>query len=1069
MRRVNGWWSGILLVASAAVATAASGQAPAATAGGAPAGTPKGRFDDLKLREVGPVVGGRVSRVCGVAGDPRVYYAASAQGGVWKSEDGGRSWKPIFDDQPVASIGSVAVAPSDPNVVWVGSGEANIRGNVIGGRGIFRSTDAGKSWTRVWDGSGQVGALAVAPADPDIAFAAVLGHAFGPNAERGVYRTLDGGATWKQVLSVDADTGASDVAIDPDNPRIVFAGTWQARRTPWSLTSGGPGSGLYRSTDGGETWTRLAGHGLPAGIWGKVGVAVAPSEDDRVYALIEAEDGGLFRSDDGGDTWKHVNDHHALRQRAWYYSTLTVDPVSADVVWFPQVNLLRTLDGGRTIQAVTGTHHGDHHDLWIDPSDHQRMIVATDGGVEISLDGGAHWTWPRLPVAELYNIDADDRVPYHVGGTMQDFGTASGPSDSLRDDGIFAGDWLVTGGGEAGDFAYDRSQPGIVYAGEYGGVLTVADEATGETRNVSIYPTDPSGHAASDLRYRFQWTAPIAVAPGAPGEPDVIYHGANVLFRSTDRGRTWQAISPDLTRNDPVRQQWSGGPITGDNTGVEVYDTIFSIAVSPLAPATLWVGTDDGLVQVTHDSGSVWSDVTPPGMPEWGTVETIEASPHDAGEAWVVVDTRRLDDLRPHLFRTSDGGTSWSDLSRGLPQDESLLVVREDPARTGLLYAGTERGLYLSFDGGATWQRLHANLPTVAITDLAVRHGDLVVGTSGRGIWILDDLSPIRGWSEAIAGENVHLFAPRPAIRWSLGSGWNTGKGTTNPPRGLVVDYWLREAAEGEVTLEILDADGRTVRRLSSTAEPPAHAEDDPDEPTKAPEAALSAAAGLHRAVWDLNWKGARRLEDAKIDAGDPTRGPRALPGSYTLRLSVGGKQQTASAEVAPDPRSRVPAAELASQLDTALDLRQGIDAVENDVRRLRAMREQADELFRRLADDPDAAALVEAAGRLSKAAGGLEARFHNPKAQVVYDILAQKGGTQLLSNLIFLYSNVIDGDGAPTQGMTETAAALRDQRADLERELAKLESGELADVDRISGELGLPRVLLPAPAADGD
>ena len=1024
---------------------------------------PKGRFDGLKLRSIGPAVGGRVSRVAGVAGDPRTYWAATSQGGVWKSTDGGSSWKPVFDDQPVASIGSIAVAPSDPNVVYVGSGEANIRGNVIVGRGIFRSTDGGASWSHVWKQIGQIGTMAVHPTNSDVAFAAVLGDPFAPNPERGVYRTTDGGSTWKQVLRRDADTGASDVAIDPSNPRVVFAGLWQARRRPWELTSGGPGSGLWRSTDGGTTWKQLTGDGLPGGIWGKVGVAVAPSDGRRVYALIEAAEGGLFRSDDGGSSWERINAHRALRQRAWYYTTLTVDPVRPDVVWFPQVPLLRTIDGGRTIQYVEGTHHGDHHDLWIDPRDPKRMIVGHDGGVDVTLDGGESWTMPPLSIAQFYVVDADRRTPYRVGGTIQDQGTASATSNSLRDEGIVLGDWRTVGGGESGGFAFDPFAPGVTYAGEYGGIVTVHDEASDESRNVSIYPTNPSGHGAAELRVRFQWTAPIAVSPHVPDE---LYHGANVLFRSRDRGRSWEAVSPDLTRDDESKQQWSGGPITGDNTGVEVYGTIFSIAISPVERGTIWAGSDDGLVHVTRDGGGSWRAVTPPGTPEWGTVECVEASPHAAATAWVVVDAHRLGDLRPHLFRTRDGGASWVGLAAGLPQDEPLLVVREDPEAPDLLYAGTERGLWISTDGGGRWARVQANLPTAKVVDLVVRDGDLVAATSGRGIWILDDLSVLRQWRDELAAGDLHLFAPRPAVRWRRGDGWSGEAAASNPPKGAVLDYWLKEKAAGPVRLEIRDAKGRLVRELSSVPEAAPYPEDDPDEPTKKPEAALAAEAGLHRVVWDLRWKGAERLERAKVDLGDPTSGPLAAPGSYTARLLVGGREATAPLELRPDPRSRVPAAELEQQVETALALRDRIDGVVADVRRVRALREQAADLAARLAGEERATDLVAAAKRLVAGCDALEEKLHNPKAEVVYDILGQKGGTKLHSNLTFLYDwALLYGDGAPTQGVREVLAESDAEIARLDAELAALEAGPLAEVERLSRELGLPRILTPAAA----
>ncbi|HEX9426907.1 MAG TPA: glycosyl hydrolase, partial [Candidatus Polarisedimenticolia bacterium] len=723
----------------------------------------------MTFRLVGPHVGGRVARVAGVPGNPLVAYAATASGGVWKTDDGGVKWKPIFDDQPVASIGSIAVAPSNPAVIYVGSGEANIRGNVAAGNGIYKSTDGGKTWAQVLKQEGQIGSIVVHPSNPDIAFAALLGHAFGPNPERGVYRTKDGGKSWQQVLKKDADTGASDVCIDPSNPNILFAGLWQARRRPWEMTSGGPGSGLYLSRDGGDSWTQLTGKGLPEGIWGKVGVAVAPSDSRRVYALIEAEKGGLFRSDDGGDSWELASGHHGLRQRAWYYTTLTVDPGNPDVVWFPQVSLLRSIDGGRTIKQVKGPHHGDHHDIWIDPRNVRRVIDGNDGGIDLSWNGGESWATPPLPIGQFYHVAADNSVPYRVSGAMQDIGTASGPSNSLDAGGIAPGHWHGVGGGEAGFTVPDPSDPNIVYAGEYFGVITRYDHRTGLTRNVSIYPDNWSGHGAEADRIRFQWTAPIAISPH---DPKVIYHAGNILFRTGDGGQTWAAISPDLTRNDRSKQKWSGGPITGDNTGVEWYCTIFAVAESPRQKGLIWAGTDDGLVQMTRDGGEHWTNLTPnvKGIPDWGTVSLIEPSPFDAGTAYLVVDAHRLDDMRPYLWKTADYGKSWKSLTAGLPAGIPLHAVREDPKHRGLLYLGTERGVSFSRDDGATWQTLGLNLPTVAVHDLVVKDNDLVLGTHGRGIWILDDLTPIRDWSKEIAGRPVHLFAPAPAIRWEISS-----------------------------------------------------------------------------------------------------------------------------------------------------------------------------------------------------------------------------------------------------------------------------------------------------------
>jgi len=676
-------------------------------------------FKELKFRSIGPAAGGRVSRSVGLPGNPLIYYSATASGGVWKTEDAGLTWKPIFDEQSTSSIGSIALAPSDPNVVYVGSGEANIRGNVAAGKGIYKSTDGGKTWHHVWKQVGQIGRMIVHPTNPDIAYAAVLGHAFGPNPERGVYRTLDGGKTWQQVLKKDADTGAIDMCMDPSNPRILFAALWQARRTPWSFSSGGPGSGLYRSDDGGATWKQLKENGLPEGIWGRIGLAIS-TDGRRVYALIEAKKGGLYRSDDAGEKWELVNSHRYLQIRPWYFSVVTVDPANADVVWCPNLRMLKSIDGGKTFKQVKGPHHVDHHDLWIDPKNPQRMIDSNDGGVDISTNGGKTWFAPPLPICQFYHINVDNRVPYHVSGTMQDIGTASGPNNSLAQGGINLCHWLTVGGGEAGFTAPDPLDPNIVYAGEYGGYISRFDLRTRQARNISIYPVNNSGLGAKDLRYRFQWTAPILISPH---DPKTVYHAANVLFKTTNQGKTWEPISPDLTRDDKTKQQFSGGPINGDNTGAEYYCTIFAIAESPKQAGLLWAGSDDGLVHISKDGGTNWSNVTKniTGLPEWGTVSCIEPSRRDAGTAYVVVDAHRLDDHRPHLYKTTDFGKTWTNLAEKLPQDDYLHVVREDPVTPGMLYVGSEHGVSYSKDGGVTWQKLKMGLPTVAVSDMVVK------------------------------------------------------------------------------------------------------------------------------------------------------------------------------------------------------------------------------------------------------------------------------------------------------------------------------------------------------------
>ncbi len=1053
----NRWTLALLLAALAAPALA---DAPAADA------------DDplrhLEYRLVGPATGGRVSRVTGVPGDPLTYYAATASGGVWKSTNGGLKWESVFDDQPVSSIGSIAVAPSDPNVVYVGSGEANIRGNVGEGNGIYKSTDGGKTWAHVWRAEGQIGTMIVHPTDPDVAFAAAQGSPFGPTSERGVVRTTDGGKSWQLVLHKDADTGASDVAFAPDNPRVVFAGLWQTRRFPWGLVSGGAGSGLHVSRDGGDSWSELRdGEGLPGGIWGKVAVRFAASDPRRVYALIEATDGGLFRSDDGGDSWKLATASRGLRQRAWYFTHLTVDPSTPDVVWFPQVPMLKSIDGGRSVRAVTGG-GWDYHDVWMDPDNPRRMIVASDAGVSLSWDGGETWTRPPLPISQLYHVTTDSRAPYRLLATLQDWGTTSGPSNSLHGGGILLSDWHPVGGGEAGHIVATPSDPDVVWAGEYLGYVSRFDGRTGQAANVSIYPENGSGHGASDLRHRFQWTAPIVVSAH---DPKVVYHAANVLFATRDGGQSWTAISPDLTRDDKAKQQWAGGPITGDNTGIETYCTIFAVAESPVEAGVIWAGSDDGLVHLTRDGGANWKNVTPPDLPEWGTVSAIEASRWDADVAYVVVDAHRLDDESPYLWKTRDGGATWQSLAAGLAPEVYLHVVREDTQRPGMLYLGTERGVAYSVDDGATWQPLRLNLPTVAVADLVVHDDDLVVGTTGRSIWILDDLTPLRKISEEVAAARAHLFAPRPAVRWRYAAepaGSSAGAGK-NPPAGVIVYYHLAEEPEGEITLEIVDDEGRVVRTLSSVAEPPAVAADHPDwSPGSTNESDLNKESGVQRAVWDLAHQGAELIPGAMIDIGNPREGPPAVPGDYTLRLTVAGETLTQKLRVEGDPRERTAAADLEAQLAFALGLRDRMSEIAAMVETLKAVREQLSARAKALADTPDTAELVALGAQIAAGLDAVELEIHNPRAEVSYDILAGRtGGAKLHSRMSWLFESAKAHAGPPTQGMREVDAELA-RELDVQKELLNgFLHDDLARLNRLAQERGIPYVVGP-PAPTG-
>ena len=1087
-------------------------------------------FAAAKYRLVGPFAGGRVSRACGVPGDPLTYYAATASGGVWKSADGGLTWKPIFDDQPTSSIGSIAVAPSDANVVYVGTGEANIRGNVSPGAGIFRSTDAGKSWKHAWKQVGQIGTIAVHPRDADICFAAVLGHAFGPNSERGVYRTKDGGKTWDKVLFKNDETGASDVCIDPNNPRVIFAGFWQARRRPWEMTSGGPGSDLYVSRDGGDTWESLKANpgrkaggdsktnGLPEGIWGKVCVSIAPSDSNRVYALIEAEKGGLFRSDDGGETWANVNDTRPIRQRAWYFNTLTVHPTNADTVFAPQVPFLKSIDGGKTFTRGGKGLHSDHHDVWIDPKNPSRMIEANDAGVGISTDGGTTWATPALPISQCYHVSVDTRTPYRVMACMQDLGSASGPSRSLKTGGIGSGDWYQVGGGEAGYAFADPTDPDIVYAGEYGGIMTRYDHRTGQSRNITVNQFNPSGIDPAKMKYRFQWTAPILISKH---DPKTVYHAGNVLFRTQNGGQSWQKVSNDLTRNDKQKQQWSGGPITGDNTGAEVYCTIFALAESPVQKGLLWAGTDDGLVHISKDEGKTWENVTAnvPGLPDWGTVSCIEASPHAVGTAYLVVTNHRMDDYKPYVWKTTDFGKKWVRITDDLDASVHCRVVREDPTKKGLLYLGTERGVMFSPDAGKTWQSLQLNLPTVPVHDLVVKDNDLVVGTHGRAIWILDDLTPVRDTTTVVKKKAAHLFPVPVATKWYTTWGGPTREfyprvSGDNPDTGAVIWYQLAADFKGEVKIEVLDAKGKVIAQASGERKPSGSSKsDDKDEDEDSPKRKLEPKPGLNRFVWDLTHDGATVIPGAHADTGSPGSRIPVAPGDYTVRLTAGMQKLTQTVWVKADPRweketRRVIAASLPtdvnvkellatknvpakyhpfvfdyyaqlkvnekfhdesdSQQALALRVRDDITKLSETVLLLHAVKKQIDLRKELLKGRDDAKTLLKDTETLAKTLDGLEEKLHNPKAKIGYDIFATKGGAMLYSQLTWLLANLTEGDGAPTKPQQELADELDKELTGLLGQFDGIVNSDVVKLNAAAKKLGVPELYV-APAKKRD
>jgi photosystem II stability/assembly factor-like uncharacterized protein len=1031
-------------------------------AGAAAARTlPEKLWSGMEWRLIGPFRGGRVLAVTGVPGNPNIYYFGAVAGGVWKSADGGLTWAPVFDHEPVSSIGSIAVAPSDPNIIYVGTGEACIRGNISFGDGVYKSVDGGASWRHVGlDDTRHIGKVIVDPHNPNIVLVAALGHAYGTNSQRGVFRSTDGGKTWQKVLYKNDQTGAIDIAADPANPRILYAALWQVLRTPWSLVSGGPGSGIYKSTDNGATWTELRGHGLPEGILGRIGLAVS-ADAEHVYALIEAKEGGIYRSDDAGKTWQRVNSDDRFRQRPWYFSHIIADPKNPEAVYVLNTGMFRSTDAGKSFTLLRAP-HGDHHGLWIDPADPRRMINGNDGGVTITTDGGNTWTeQDNQPTAQFYHVATDNRFNYYVYGAQQDNSTVA--IASRTDHGaIDEKDWYDVGGGESGFVVPDPRDWHIVYADAYAGYLSRFDKRTGQTRDITVWPVNADGRGAIQMKHRFQWTAPILLSPFDPG---TIYMGGERLFRSTDGGASWTAISPDLTRNDKSKQQSSGGPITKDNTGVEIYDTIFALAESPRERGLLWVGTDDGLVQLTRDGGKTWQNVTPKQMPAGTRVGLIEPSPFAAGTAYVAADRHKLDDFRPFIYKTTDYGKTWTEIVAGLPAMGYVHAVREDPERRGLLFAGTETGIFVSFDDGARWQSLRLNLPETPVTDLVVKDGDLVIATKGRSFWILDDIAPLREARAALAQQPVHLYAPRTAFRTRTGEPvpkFMLRRYGQNAPHGAVLDYYFAEAPKGEIALEILDHEGKIVRKFSSKKSELAAYKQPREWPGEAgPRDLLPAKAGMNRFVWDLRYEMPRPVPGAVYDGGATPKGPLAVPGSYQVRLTVAGQSYSAPLDLRLDPRLTASPAALAKQLALALKIRDTVSRANDAVNQIRALRKQLALLDERLAENPQAKPVLAAAAGMEKKMDAIEDALIQKRARSTEDTLNYP--PELNDLISGLGATVESAEDAPT---AQSYAAFDDLNAKLATELDAwhaVATQDLAALNQAIERQGLPAISLPA------
>jgi photosystem II stability/assembly factor-like uncharacterized protein len=1016
-------------------------------------------FNGMKWRQIGPFRGGRVVAVSGVPGDASTWYFGAVAGGVWKSSNAGNTWQPMFDAQKIASIGAIAVADSDHNIIYAGTGEACPRGNITYGDGVYKSLDAGKTWTHVGlADTRHIGAIIIDPRNPQIVFVAALGHAFGPNDERGIFRTADGGKSWQRVLFRDRDTGGIDVVFDPRNSNTLFASLWQVRREPWGFSSGGPGSGLYRSSDGGLSWKQIVGHGLPEGPLGRIGVSVSGAASSRVYAAIEAKEGGIFRSDDAGNNWVRVNLDHRFRQRAWYYSHIFADPVALDTVYVMNTGAFRSTNGGKDFELLPAP-HGDHHALWIDPRDPTHLINGNDGGASISVDNGKTWTQQNnQPTAQFYHVAVDNHFPYRVYGAQQDNSTVA--IASRGEEGVIARqDWYEVGGGESGYIAPDPHDSNIVYANADSGQMTRYDHHSENFRDVSMYPLDVSGNGAEKLQYRIQWTEPVFVSPH---DSNVLYTAAQFVLKSADQGRSWKRISADLTRNDKSKQRPSGGPITLDITSVEYYDTVFALAESPLQKGMLWVGTDDGLIQVTRDDGQTWQNVTPKDMPEWSMVSIIEPSPHDANTAFAAIDRHKLDDLKPLIYKTHDAGKTWKRIVAGLPEGAYVRSVREDPKRKGLLYAATELGVYVSFDDGAQWQSLQLNLPVAPVHDLVVKDDDLVAATHGRSFWILDDVTPLRQIGSAAVDQEAQLYHPQPAYRLHFPTEVNRRRPVgDNPPPGAIIDYVLKAKPQpnDEITLEILDAQGAVLRKYSN------HKTEKFEQPAEWPDREKPAeilpdAAGMNRFAWDLRVEDPVQIPGA-FYADEGPRGPLVNPGSYTVRLTTRSGQQSAPLEVVLDPRLKgtVSAADIEAHWELVKSTAADVEALHQAVNSMRATRTKLEQAQRQGAADSASRGLVDAATNFDKKMAPIEEQLIQVNMKASEDNLRYPN--QLNEQYDTFIATINADDVRPTEPQLQVFGELHGR---LSEQLAKWKALMDTDLPALNAQLqraGIPHLVV--------
>ncbi|MFS4494395.1 VPS10 domain-containing protein [Maribacter sp. 2308TA10-17] len=966
-------------------------------------------FNGMEWRLVGPFRGGRAGTVSGVLNNNNLYYMGTAGGGVWKTTDAGSTWQCISDGYFGGSIGAVAVSESDPNVIYVGEGEQTLRGNVSSGNGVWKSLDAGETWEFIGlKGSEHISRIRIHPKNPNIVYVAAIGNLWKPNKERGVYRSVDGGATWSKILYVSDEAGAGDLIIDPNNSRVLYAATWQMKRNGYRMDSGGPDSKLFKSTDGGDTWNDISKlSGLPKGPWGIVGIAVSPVDSNRVWTIIEAEEGGVYRSDDAGKTWRKVNENRALRQRAWYYSRITADPQNIDKVYVMNVSYGVSTDGGKSF-TLKNAPHGDHHDLWIDPNNNNRMVIADDGGAQISNDGGNNWTtYFNQPTSQFYRVTTDNAFPYRIYGAQQDNSTIR-IYHRTAGNAITESDWERTAGGESAHLAPDPKNNDIVYGGTFKGYMMREDHAVNQTRSVNVWPDNPAGSGAEVMKYRFNWNFPVKFSIH---DSNKLYAGSNFLHMTTNEGQSWQTISPDLTRALPETIRSSGGPITQDNTGAEFYSNIFVINESPNEEGIIWVGTDDGLIQISKDNGANWENITPPTSmsPKLNMINSIDPSPFKKGTAYVAATSYKFGDYTPYLYKTSDYGKTWTLITKGIKTNHYTRVVRTDKVREGLLYAGTEWGMYVSFDDGASWQSMQLNLPITAIRDLEVRDNDLIAATHGRSFWMIDDLTPLHQLSTDIKNREAFLYKPDKAFRMQQ-SGWGKANELlegTNHPNGAIINYYVANKKESDtVHLDILESDGKLIQRFSTSAK---EVKTDPSKPKK-----LDLKKGGNRFIWNMRYPGFTSFEGMVLYSS-PNIGPKAVPGKYKVRLTYNGKSQEQEFEIVKDPRLSNSSDDFENQFDFLLKVRDQVSRANQAIANIRSVKKDLEYLTNKTKDNKELQDLINDFQTKMEV---VENNIHMTKNQSRQDPLNY--GIRINNRLAFLLADSQRGDYPPTDQSKE-------------------------------------------------